>query len=82
MKQTELKQCAACVLREHDAYICARWRLAYALNELKKAIPIVRRWAAVNMRCPYYHAQYGHGEYFRIVPADETLDGMRKETEG
>lgn len=54
MKQTEVKQCATCALREHDAYICTRWRLAYALNELKKTIPILRRRAAVDLRCPYY----------------------------
>lgn len=29
MKQPENEHCAACPLREHDAYICNRWRLAY-----------------------------------------------------
>lgn len=43
-------QCEGCALAEHDAYICARWRLSYAVNELKKAIPLVRRTAAEN-RC-------------------------------
>lgn len=42
--------CEGCALAEHDAYICARWRLSYAVNELKKAIPLVRRTAAEN-RC-------------------------------
>jgi len=42
--------CEYCALGDHDAYICARWRLSYAVNELKKAIPLVRRTAAEN-RC-------------------------------
>lgn len=28
------EQCELCALMEHDAYICARWRLAYAVNRL------------------------------------------------
>lgn len=54
MRKPNSKQCDACALREHDAYICARWQLAYALNELKKAIPLVRRLAVENMRCPFF----------------------------
>ena len=42
--------CEYCALGDHDAYICARWRLSYAVNELKKAIPLVRRTAAENMK--------------------------------
>lgn len=58
----ETPQCATCALREHYAYICARWRLAYALNELKKSIPFVRRLAVENMRCPYcYRPGRDHG---------------------
>ena len=37
--------CEYCALGDHDAYICARWRLSYAVNELKKAVPLVRRTA-------------------------------------
>ena len=32
--------CEYCALGDHDAYICARWRLSYAVNELKKAVPL------------------------------------------
>ena len=49
-EQKRPQQCEGCALAEHDAYICARWRLSYAVNELKKAIPLVRRTAAEN-RC-------------------------------
>lgn len=49
-EQKRPRQCEGCALAEHDAYICARWRLSYAVNELKKAIPLVRRTAAEN-RC-------------------------------
>ena len=31
--------CEYCALGDHDAYICARWRLSYAVNELKKGGP-------------------------------------------
>ena len=34
--------CEYCALGDHDAYICARWRLSYAVNELKKAVPLWR----------------------------------------
>lgn len=51
--QKRPQQCEDCALKEHDAYICARWRLSYAVNELKKAIPMVRRTAEENMKCPY-----------------------------
>lgn len=54
-KQKRPTQCEGCALKEHDAYICARWRLSYAVNELKKVIPMVRRTAAENMKCPYYY---------------------------
>lgn len=47
-------QCQTCALREHGAYICARWRRVCAVNELKKRIPAVRKFAAEDMRCPYY----------------------------
>ena len=53
-EQNRPPQCAACALREHDAYMCARWRLAYAINELKKEIPLVKRRAVKDMRCPYF----------------------------
>ena len=49
-EQKRPQQCEGCALAEHDAYICARWRLSYAVNELKKAIPLVRRTAAENMK--------------------------------
>ena len=49
-EQKRPQQCEGCALAEHDAYICAHWRLSYAVNELKKAIPLVRRTAAEN-RC-------------------------------
>lgn len=47
--------CGYCALGDHDAYICARWCLSYAMNELKKAIPVVRRMAEENMKCPYHY---------------------------
>lgn len=47
-------QCQTCALRKHGAYICIRWRRAGVVNELKKRIPAVRKFAAENMRCPYY----------------------------
>nr|WP_325304688.1 hypothetical protein [uncultured Dysosmobacter sp.] len=53
--QKRPQQCEGCALAEHDAYICARWRLPYAMNELKKAIPVVRRMAEENMKCPYHY---------------------------
>ncbi|MDB7929640.1 hypothetical protein [Flavonifractor plautii] len=53
--QKRTQQCEGCALAEHDAYICARWRLSYAVNELKKAIPPVRRTAVENMKCPYHY---------------------------
>lgn len=65
--QQETPQCAACAPREHYAYICARWRMAYALNELKKSIPPVRRLAVKDMRCPYY---YRPGKYRGIDAVD------------
>lgn len=51
--------------------ICARWRLAYTLNELKKSIPFVRRLAVENMRCPYC---YRPGKYHGISAVDR--EGM------
>ena len=42
-EQKRPQQCEGCALAEHDAYICARWRLSYAVNELK------------NMKCPYHY---------------------------
>ena len=33
-EQKRPQQCEGCALAEHDAYICARWRLSYAVNEL------------------------------------------------
>lgn len=54
-EQKRPQQCEGCALAEHDAYICARWRLSYAVNELKKAIPMVRRTAVENMKCPYHY---------------------------
>lgn len=48
------KQCVNCALQEHGAYFCARWRMAYQLNEWKKKIPIVRRGAVLELRCPFY----------------------------
>ena len=50
------KTCATCALLDHGAYICARWRRVCAVNELKKKIPVVRRGAVKDMRCPYYWA--------------------------
>ena len=47
--------CEYCALGDHDAYICARWRLSYAVNELKKAVPLLRRTAEKQMKCPYYY---------------------------
>ena len=47
-------QCQICALREHGAYICTRWRRARTVNEVKKRIPVVRKFAAEDMRCPYY----------------------------
>lgn len=55
MKKKKPDQCQKCALLEHDAYICARWRLAYALNELKKITPLVRWSAAPDMRCPNFY---------------------------
>ena len=54
-EQKRPQQCEGCALAEHDAYICARWRLSYAVKELKKANPLVRRTAAENMKCPYHY---------------------------
>ena len=34
-EQKRPQQCEGCALAEHDAYICARWRLSYAVNEPK-----------------------------------------------
>lgn len=42
--------CEYCALGDHDAYICARWRLSYAVNELKKAVPLLRRTAEKQMK--------------------------------
>ena len=55
IEQKKPRQCEGCALAEHDAYICACWRLSYAVNELKKAIPLVRRTAAENMKCPSHY---------------------------
>jgi len=47
-------QCQTCALREHGAYICTRWRRACAVHELEKRILVVRKFAAEDVRCPYY----------------------------
>lgn len=65
MKQPENEQCATCSQWEYDAYICNRWRLAYAVNELKKAVPLLRGLAVEDMQCPYRW------------PEEETLGGHR-----
>lgn len=53
-EQKRQRQCEGCALAEHDAYICARWRLSYAVNELKKAIP--------------HGAEDGGGKYEMPIP--------------
>ena len=45
-EQKRPQQCEGCALAEHDAYICARWRLSYAVNELKKPF----RWCGGRRR--------------------------------
>lgn len=47
------EQCTTCALKAHDAYICTRWRRTYAANKRKKLIPILGKFAAPDMRCPY-----------------------------
>lgn len=82
MKKQEIPAwCQKCALLEHDAYICARWQLAHAWNELKKTIPLLRRSAVSDMRCPYFYAKYGHGVYTRIAMADEVTPWPPKGTE-
>lgn len=58
-EQTQEKTCATCALAGDDAYICHRWRIAYRLNEIKKAVPFLRRSAVENMQCPYHWAGAG-----------------------
>lgn len=31
-EQKRPQQCEGCALAEHDAYICARWRLSFAVE--------------------------------------------------
>uniref|UniRef100_A0AAU8B4X3 Uncharacterized protein n=1 Tax=Dulem virus 34 TaxID=3145752 RepID=A0AAU8B4X3_9CAUD len=63
------EQCELCALMEHDAYICARWRLAYAVNRLKKEVPLLRRYAVDVMLCPFFYP--ASPERMEMKAADE-----------
>lgn len=72
-------QCEICALVEHDAYICARWRLTYAVNELKKTIPLLRRSAVPDMRCPFFYPAFCKN--VKMTVADEVTPWPQKGTE-
>jgi len=46
--------CVGCRFYPLELFICCRWRLAYAVNELKKTVPLIRRTAVENLTCSDY----------------------------
>ena len=53
-EQKRPQQCEGCALAE-DELLNNQKAVSYAVNELKKAIPMVRRTAVENMKCPYHY---------------------------
>lgn len=60
-KETALEPCRGCRFYPLELFTCCRWRLAYAVNELKKAIPLIRRTAVDNLTCSDYAPDHGTG---------------------
>jgi hypothetical protein len=58
--------CRGCRFWPLGLLSCAGWQLAYAINELKKAVPFVRRTAERKMQCreyaPAFEAKLGDKE--------------------
>lgn len=53
--------CRGCRFYPFELFTCCQWRLAYTVNELKKAIPLIRRTAVVDLTCSDYTPDYVSG---------------------
>ena len=49
--------CQKCELEKYNTLWCNHWRLAFAMNELKKSVPPLWCFAVLNMQCPDFEAE-------------------------
>lgn len=53
--------CQRCRFWPLNMLSCARWQLAYAVNEFKKDVPLIRRTAEKDVQCNEYAPAFENG---------------------